>query len=82
MYEEDEVDEYWSDEALEGGNKNADDQENVVVSGDAAAAAAQGKVGVKSMKDRRIANEDRMTTPYMTKYEKARILGTRALQIR
>lgn len=27
------------------------------------------------------ANKDRITTPYMTKYEKARILGTRALQI-
>ncbi|WFD27978.1 subunit common to RNA polymerases I, II, and III [Malassezia nana] len=26
-------------------------------------------------------NEERITTPYMTKYEKARILGTRALQI-
>ena len=25
---------------------------------------------------------DRITTPYMTKYERARILGTRALQIR
>lgn len=24
----------------------------------------------------------RITTPYMTKYEKARVLGTRALQIR
>ena len=28
------------------------------------------------------ANSERITTPYMTKYEKARILGTRALQIR
>lgn len=27
-------------------------------------------------------NTERITTPYMTKYEKARILGTRALQIR
>ena len=27
------------------------------------------------------ANRERITTPYMTKYEKARILGTRALQI-
>lgn len=27
-------------------------------------------------------NEIRVTTPYMTKYERARILGTRALQIR
>ncbi|KDE05515.1 DNA-directed RNA polymerase I, II, and III subunit RPABC2 [Microbotryum lychnidis-dioicae p1A1 Lamole] len=26
-------------------------------------------------------NQDRVTTPYMTKYEKARVLGTRALQI-
>lgn len=26
-------------------------------------------------------NDQRSTTPYMTKYEKARILGTRALQI-
>lgn len=26
--------------------------------------------------------KERMTTPYMTKYERARILGTRALQIR
>ena len=29
-----------------------------------------------------VAVEDRITTPYMTKYERARILGTRALQIR
>lgn len=28
------------------------------------------------------ANAERVTTPYMTKYERARILGTRALQIR
>lgn len=27
-------------------------------------------------------NEVKVTTPYMTKYERARILGTRALQIR
>lgn len=28
------------------------------------------------------ASTERVTTPYMTKYERARILGTRALQIR
>ena len=28
------------------------------------------------------ANAKRVTTPYMTKYERARVLGTRALQIR
>jgi DNA-directed RNA polymerase I, II, and III subunit RPABC2 len=27
-------------------------------------------------------NKVRITTPYLTKYERARILGTRALQIR
>ena len=27
-------------------------------------------------------NKDRITTPYLTKYERARVLGTRALQIR
>ncbi|KAJ1563740.1 DNA-directed RNA polymerases I II and III subunit RPABC2, partial [Cladochytrium tenue] len=30
---------------------------------------------------RAIPRDKRMTTPYMTKYEKARLLGTRALQI-
>ncbi|KAF2254851.1 hypothetical protein BU26DRAFT_385337, partial [Trematosphaeria pertusa] len=28
-----------------------------------------------------VPKDERVTTPYMTKYEKARILGTRALQI-
>ncbi|KAG4302511.1 hypothetical protein PCANB_001187 [Pneumocystis canis] len=32
-------------------------------------------------KGKAVAPENRMTTPYMTKYEKARILGTRSLQI-
>ncbi|CAK7894604.1 DNA-directed RNA polymerases I, II, and III subunit RPABC2 [[Candida] anglica] len=35
----------------------------------------------KSTKELAIAREDRTTTPYMTKYERARVLGTRALQI-
>lgn len=29
-----------------------------------------------------VENKERITTPYMTKYERARLLGTRALQIR
>ena len=32
--------------------------------------------------DKKIPDEKRTTTPYMTKYERARVLGTRALQIR
>ena len=31
---------------------------------------------------KKIPDEKRSTTPYMTKYERARVLGTRALQIR
>jgi len=32
--------------------------------------------------EKKIDNDKRVTTPYMTKYERARVLGTRALQIR
>jgi DNA-directed RNA polymerase I, II, and III subunit RPABC2 len=85
MYEEEEGGEYWEEEVADEGEadktNNIDEQDNVVVTGDVAA-AAQGKNGPKSMKERRIPNEERTTTPYMTKYERARILGTRALQIR
>lgn len=35
----------------------------------------------KTLKEKAIRKEERTTTPYMTKYERARILGTRALQI-
>lgn len=38
------------------------------------------KAGANGKFDR--PNSERITTPYMTKYERARILGTRALQIR
>ena len=52
----------------------------VVISGDPSAAA--NKNAGKAQKDKKIPNDQRTTTPYMTKYERARILGTRALQIR
>ncbi|KAI1812683.1 RNA polymerase Rpb6 [Poronia punctata] len=60
-----------------------EEEEHVVIAGDPSAAASNAKGGSsnKSIKDKRIPNEERTTTPYMTKYEKARILGTRALQI-
>lgn len=55
----------------------------VVVSGDASAAANAGRGKQdKGPKIKKIPNDKRTTTPYMTKYERARILGTRALQIR
>jgi DNA-directed RNA polymerase I, II, and III subunit RPABC2 len=48
--------------------------QDVIVSGDVGAANTPGSKAIPP--------EERSTTPYMTKYEKARILGTRALQIR
>ncbi|KAK5123364.1 subunit common to RNA polymerases I, II, and III [Meristemomyces frigidus] len=57
-------------------------QNNVVVSGEGLdAQARQDLNSVKGVKNKKIAAEKRTTTPYMTKYERARVLGTRALQI-
>lgn len=59
------------------------DGNNIVPSGDpSAAAAAKSDNTVKNIKDKKVPNDKRTTTPYMTKYERARVLGTRALQIR
>lgn len=43
--------------------------------------AGGGGAGQKPEADKRIDDDKRTTTPYMTKYERARVLGTRALQI-
>lgn len=43
--------------------------------------AESGAVGA-GLQGERQSNKLRITTPYLTKYERARILGTRALQIR
>lgn len=40
-----------------------------------------GGAGV-GLKEKRIPDEHRTTTPYLTKYERARVLGVRSLQIR
>lgn len=66
------------------GDVDQDDMNNIVASGDITAQekAAKSLNTVKGVKDKKIANENRSTTPYMTKYERARVLGTRALQIR
>ncbi|KAI9798062.1 MAG: DNA-directed RNA polymerases I II and III subunit RPABC2 [Piccolia ochrophora] len=58
--------------------------DNVVsVGGDPSAAAANAKKGqgVVGIREKRVPDEKRSTTPYLTKYERARVLGTRALQI-
>lgn len=67
------------------GGEDPDVDDNIVVSGDTNAAVAakdKAKNSVDAEKAKKVPNENRTTTPYMTKYEKARVLGTRALQIR
>ncbi|KAL8705775.1 MAG: hypothetical protein Q9201_001121 [Fulgogasparrea decipioides] len=55
----------------------------VVEVGQDASAKREGKKNaVVGLKEKKIPKEERSTTPYMTKYERARVLGTRALQIR
>lgn len=65
------------DEGLEGGN-SGDGSKKVKLK------PAQGKqkMGPQGGQKFDKPNAVRITTPYMTKYERARILGTRALQIR
>ncbi|KAL9061552.1 MAG: hypothetical protein Q9162_000084 [Coniocarpon cinnabarinum] len=55
---------------------------NVVASGDpSASAAVNKKSAVAKQAEKKVSNDKRMCTPYMTKYERARVLGTRAQQI-
>ena len=72
------------DEGKVNGDMDGEDMNNIVMSGDISAQerAAKSLNTVKGVKDKKISNENRTTTPYMTKYERARVLGTRALQIR
>ncbi|KAH6687291.1 DNA-directed RNA polymerases I [Plectosphaerella plurivora] len=84
MFEDDQPD-YYDPEVLDddqvGRDQEGEEADNVVTSGDPSAAANAGKGSEKSHRDKKIPDDQRTTTPYMTKYEKARILGTRALQI-
>ncbi|KAJ2969007.1 hypothetical protein NQ176_g8896 [Zarea fungicola] len=83
VFDEEEVTEFYEPEVAgddEDQVENGEDQDNIVISGDPSAAANVNR-GDKSMKDKKIPDDQRNTTPYMTKYERARILGTRALQI-
>ena len=58
--------------------QHGDTLDKNVVSGDPNA----GQKKSTSESDKKIPDDKRSTTPYMTKYERARVLGTRALQIR
>ena len=63
----------------EGVNGVEHDQE--MANGDAQQQQTQEAAGA-GMRGERQPNKVRITTPYLTKYERARVLGTRALQIR
>lgn len=85
MLEEDDQPDYYEpglDDEQVGRDQEGEETDNVVASGDPSAGASSGKGNDRSHKDKKIPDDQRTTTPYMTKYEKARILGTRALQIR
>lgn len=54
--------------------------DRTIISGDPNAGGGRGVM--EQPREKKIPNDQRSTTPYMTKYERARVLGTRALQIR
>ena len=54
------------------------DGDNIIASGDRSQLGAREGGGKRG---KAVPKDQRTTTPYMTKYERARILGTRALQI-
>lgn len=62
------------------GTAGLENDKEVVVGGDPS--AAQTGNTVRALRDKQIPKEKRTTSPYMTKYERARVLGTRATQIR
>ncbi|KAF2110052.1 RNA polymerase, subunit omega/K/RPB6 [Lophiotrema nucula] len=91
-YDDEEPAELYEDDDQQENGAGAEDpetvaetqQDNVVIGGDPSAASSaknQEQNTVLSMKNKKVEKDKRTTTPYMTKYEKARVLGTRALQI-
>ncbi|KAI4158902.1 MAG: hypothetical protein L6R39_000461 [Caloplaca ligustica] len=67
--------------AVNGGDPDKGPNGIVEVGQDASAARGGQKAAAAGLKEKKIPKEERSTTPYMTKYERARVLGTRALQI-
>ncbi len=60
-------------------NDPSGNQDNIVAVDDSGRPTKKKQVAVK---EKRVPDDKRSTTPFMTKYERARVLGTRALQIR
>ena len=53
-----------------------------IIDPSAAASKKKPPTATPGVKEKRIPDDKRSTTPYMTKYERARVLGARAQQIR
>jgi DNA-directed RNA polymerases I, II, and III subunit RPABC2 len=66
---------------LEADGEEGQDDDNVVAVGDPNQQSGGQGPKPATEADKKIPDHKRTTTPYMTKYEKARVLGTRALQI-
>ncbi|KAI5284932.1 DNA-directed RNA polymerases I II and III subunit RPABC2 [Ascosphaera aggregata] len=89
-YEPDDRD-FDDNEPEDYGDDQGYDTQIVTADGSAAAAAAAGNGDANAapsksklllqQREKKVPNDQRTTTPYMTKYERARVLGTRALQI-
>ena len=68
---------------MTNGNANSDNVVHVDMEQDRSQIrGVQKKNEVTGLRAKKIPDDQRSTTPYMTKYEKARVLGVRALQIR
>jgi DNA-directed RNA polymerases I, II, and III subunit RPABC2 len=63
-----------------GSDDDDDDDRRVVIDSDHGGASG-GRGSSRGGGGGAVPREQRTTTPYMTKYERARVLGTRALQI-
>jgi DNA-directed RNA polymerase I, II, and III subunit RPABC2 len=69
------------------GNEDEDDEgmdvdgDNIIASGDRSSGGGLNAREGGGKRGKAVPKDQRTTTPYMTKYERARILGTRALQI-
>ena len=67
---------------VDGGDLPDEQDDRVVSVGDPNQTGERKKNAVLGLREKRVKDSERTTTPYMTKYERARVLGTRALQIR
>jgi len=80
--EEHDMDDHHDDDRLRDTHEEEEGKENV----DGGYGAAEGSVEILSSSlhagpGTAVPSSERNTTPYLTKYERARVLGTRALQI-